>query len=262
MKTITSFFIIFIFMASAFSAYGQTDAGIEQELVGHIKNIQKWSAYGSDFNEALLAKENAIFKAKLLNYTKSVSTLKHKFSELDKYLYLATSEDGKFRIYSWDTEGGGSMHFFETVYQFQDKDGNVYSKSSNLQEGDAGAFVSGIFDIDTQNGKVYLARFSSILSNKDAYQSINLFKIEGASLDDKIKLIKTKSGLTNTLGFGYDFFSVVDREERPIKLILYDKETKTIKIPVVIVDKEFSSGRVIGKFINYKFDGTYFLKQK
>lgn len=131
-----------------------------------------------------------------------------------------------------------------------------------LQEGDAGAFVSDIFDVDTKNGKVYLARLSSISSNVDAYQSINLFKIEGNSLNDKIKLIKIKSGLTNTLGFGYDFFSVVDRKERPIKLIFYDKATKTIKIPVVIVDKDFRSGKVTGKFINYKFDGTYFLKQK
>jgi hypothetical protein len=263
MKTILSFYLItFISLSSAFPASGQTNAEIEQELVGHIKNIQKWSTYGNDYNEALLLKENAIFKEKLLKYTKMASTLKYQFSELDKYLYLATSEDGKFRIYSWDTEGGGTMHFFENVYQFQGKDGKVYSKSSNLKEGDAGAFVSDIFDVDTSNGKVYLARFSSIFSNSDAYQSINLFKIEGNSLNDKIKLIKTKSGLTNKLGFEYDFFSVVDREERPIKLILYDKATKTIKIPVVIVDKDFRSGKVTGKFINYKFDGAYFLKQK
>ena len=263
MKTIKSFyFITFVFLAFAFPAFGQTNAEIEQELVGHIKAIQKWSNYGSDSNEELLSKENDIFKEQLLKYTKIASTLKYKFSELDKFLYLSTSEDGKFRIYSWDTEDGGTMHNFETVYQFQGKDGKVYSKSSDLEEGDSGAFVSDIFDIDTRKGKVYLARFSSILSNVDAYQSINLFKIEGNSLNDKVKLIKTKSGLTNSLGFEYDFFSVVDREERPIKLILYDKKTKTIKIPVVIVDKDFRNGRVTDKFINYKLDGTYFLKQK
>jgi hypothetical protein len=263
MNTIRSFYLVsFIFLVFAFSAFGQTNAEIEQELVGHIKNIQKWSNYRSDTNEDLLSKENNIFKEKLLTYTKIASTLNHKFRKLGKYLYLSTSEDGKFRIYSWDTEGGGSMHFFENVYQFQGKDGNLYSKSSDLEEGDAGGFVSDIFDVDTRNGKVYLARFSSILSNKDAYQSINLFNIEGNSLNDKIKIIKTKSGLTNTLGFGYDFFSVVNRKERPVKLILYDKETKTIKIPVVIEDKDFKSGKVTGKFINYKFDGAYFLKQK
>ncbi len=64
------------------------------------------------------------------------------------------------------------------------------------------------------------------------------------------------------VGFEYNFFSVVDRKERPIKLILYDKTTKTLKIPVVIEDEEFQNGRVTNKFISYKFDGTYFVKVK
>jgi len=218
MKTGKSFyFIALVLLSFALTAFGKTDAEIEQELIGHIKNIQKWSSNGSDSNDEKPSKENDIFKEKLLNYTKIASTLEFKFSELHKYLYLATSEDGKFRIYSWDTEGGGSMHFFENVYQFQGKDGKVYSKGNDLPEGDAGAFVSDIFDVDTGNGKVYLARFSSILSNKDAYQSINLFKIEDNSLNDKIKLIKTKSGLTNKIGFEYDFFSVVDKRGKADK---------------------------------------------
>lgn len=271
MKTIKSFYVItFILLALALPAFGQTNAEIEQELVEHIKNIQKWSNYGSEFNEDLLAKENDIFKKKLLEYTKIDSTHNYKFSELDKYLYLTTSEDGKLRIYSWDTEVGGTMHFFDNVYQFQGKDGKVYSKSNNWEEADAGsptdnrdagAFVSNIFNVDTKNGKVYLAHFTSVLSSALGYDSINLFGIEGNSLNDKIKLIKTKSSLTNSLGFEYNFGSVMDKKE-PINLIFYDKETKTIKIPVVIKDKKFKDGRVTDKFIKYKFDGTYFLKQK
>ena len=264
MKTIkSSCFITFFLLALTFSAFGQTNTEIEQELIGHIKNIQKWSNYGSDFNEDLLAKENELFKKKLLETTKINSTLNYQFSELNKYLHLTTSEDGKLRIYSWDTEVGGTMHFFANVYQFQDKDGNVYSNSKTWQEGDSGAFVSDIVDVDTKNGKIYLARFTSVLSGALCYESINLFEIEGNALNDQIKLIKTKSGVTNSLGFEYDFGSVMDRKERPIKLIVYDKETKTIKIPVVIKDQNFNNGgRVTDKFINYKFDSTYFVKQK
>ncbi len=272
MKTIKSSYVItFILLVLAFSAFGQTNAEIEQELVGHIKNIQKWSNYGSEFNEELLAKENELFKKKLLDYTKNASTLNYQFSELKKYLSgLTKSEDRKLRIYSWDTEVGGTLHFFDNVFQFQGNDGKVYSKSNIWEEADAGstgdnrdagAFVTDIFDIDTKNGKVYLANFTSVLSTALGYESINLFGIEGNSLNDKIKLIKTKSGLTNSLGFEYNFGSVMDTKE-PINLIFYDKETKTIKIPVVIKDKEFRDGRVTDKFINYKFDGTYFLKQK
>ncbi|MEY3289292.1 MAG: hypothetical protein RLZZ419_1534 [Pseudomonadota bacterium] len=264
MKTIkSSCFITFVLLALAFPAFGQTNAEIEQELIGHIKNIQKWSNYGSDFNEDLLVKENDSFKKKLLETTKIDSTLSYQFSELNKYLHLTSSENGKLRIYSWDTEVGGTMHFFDNVYQFQGKDGKVYSNSNTLQEGNSGAFISDIFDVDTKNGKIYLARFTSVLSGALCYESINLLGIEGDSLNNQIKLIKTKSGLTNSLGFEYDFSSVMDRKERPIKLIVYDKETKTIKIPVVLKDQNFNNGgRVTDKFINYKFDGTYFLKQK
>ena len=272
MKTIKSFyFITFILLALALPAFGQTNAEIEQELVVHIKNIQKWSNYGSDSGKEPLAEENELFKKKLLDYTKNASTLNYQFSELKKYLSgLTTSEDGKLRIYSWDTETGGTLHFFDNVFQYQGNDGKVYSKSNIWDEADAGAtgdnrdtgaFVTDIFDIDTKNGKVYLADFTAVFSTALGYEFIDLFRIEGNSLNDKIKLIKTKSGLTNSLGFEYSFGSVKDSKE-PINLILYDKKTKTIKIPVVIKDKKFSDGRVTDKFINYKFDGTYFLKQK
>jgi hypothetical protein len=73
-------------------------------------------------------------------------------------------------------------------------------------------------------------------------------------------LIKTASGLTDSLGFSYNFFSVVERRERPVKLISFDKKTNTLKIPVVIEDKEFSNGRVTNRFISYRFNGTYFVK--
>jgi hypothetical protein len=256
------FFFAFILLVLPFPTLGQTNAEIEQELIGHIKNIQKWSIYTDNYNEDLLAKENDIFKNKLLNHTKVASTLNYEFSELKQYLFLATSEDRKLRIFSWDTEAGGTTHFFATVYQFQGKDGNIYSESEELEEGDSGAFVSDIFDIDAKSGKVYLARFTSIFWDL-CYQSINSFEIEENSLNHNKKLIKTKSGLTSSLGFEYDFSSVRDRKERPIKLILYDKKTKTIKIPVVIEDKQFNNGgKVTDRFINYKFDGTYFLKQK
>lgn len=257
------FCITLIYLALAFPAFGQTDIEIEQELAGHIQNIQKWSAYTDGYDEDLLAKENDIFKKKLLNYTKVASTLKYQFDELKKYLHLNTSEDGKLRIYSWDTESGGTMHFFSTVYQFQGTDNRVYSESIEYEEGDPGAFASDIFDIDSKNGKVYLVRKTSILGSGLNHESIDLIKIEHNSLNYNNKLIKTKSGLTSSIGLDYDFSSIINRKERPIKLILFDKQTKTIKIPVVLEDKNFpNGGRVTDRFINYRFDSTYFVKQK
>lgn len=253
---IASFLIVF-----ALSAFGQTNAKIEQELVDGIKNIQKYSAYGSDYDEEKLTKANEVFAEKVLRYAKVPSTLGYKFSALNEYMFNATSEDGKFRIYSWDTEDGGTMHNFSRVYQYQAADGKVYSKTDeSAGEGDAGSFVYDIFTLDTTAGKVYIVCSTFIGSTNENFQSADLYKIEGGDLNNKVKLIKTKSGLTNTLNFEYNFFSVVDREERPVKLILFDKKAKTLKIPVVIQDKEFPNGRVTNRFITYQFNGTYFVK--
>ena len=246
----------------------QPTAQIESNLLAKIKKIGKASAYTSaERNDDLLDKLNADFKANLLKYTRLPATLRYNFSKLSKEIDIATSADKRFRVYTWDRQDGGTMHFFEAVYQFMADDGkvysngNVYSKTAKVgEDGDAGGFVTDVFSLDTKNGRVYMVCTSSILSTSEMAQSIDLFKVRGNSLDGKVKLIKTSEHLTNTLGFEYDFFSVVDRPERPIKLISYDAATKSIKLPVVIVEDKFQYGRVTDKFITYRFNGTHFVK--
>ena len=241
-------------------AFGQTNAQIEKELVAAVKEIKKYGNYSGNRDDEKLSKAQDAFEEKLLKYTKNASTLQYKFAALGGLMFIATSDDGKFRIYSWDLEDGGTMHNFASVYQYQGADGKVYSKRNDLEEGDPGGFVTEIFTLDTKGGKIYIVCSTSIGSTKISGQSADLYKIEGDALNGDVKLIKTKSGLTSNLSFGYDFFSVVDRKERPIKLIFFDKKTKTLKIPVVIEDKEFPDGRVTNRFISYRFDGTYFVK--
>lgn len=256
-------FVIAIFLfASVVSAFAQSNAQIERELVAAIKEIQKYSVYAGAYDEEKLPKAQDAFAEKLLKYTKIPATLNYKFAALGESMYIATSEDGKFRIYSWDLEDGGTMHDFARVYQYQAADGKVYSKTDEPveEEDGAGSFVTDIFTLDTSSGKVYIVCSTFIGSTMDNYQSAGLYKIKDGKLNEKVKLIKTKSGLTESLGFEYNFFSVVDRKERPVRLISFDKKTKTLRIPVVIEDKEFPNGRVTNKFISYQFNGTYFVK--
>lgn len=256
-----NFVVLLLFISSVFA---QTLQKIEQELVKNIKEVQKYSTYGSNYDDEKLSAANEVFETNLLKYTKIASTLSYGFPALNKLMMNATSDDGKFRIYSWDMETGGTMHDYARVYQYLGADGKVYSKmDDNAEEdGGAGSFVYAIYTVDSKSGKIYIVCSNFIGSTQDHYQSANLYKIDGNSLKDKIKLIKTSEGMTDTLNFEYNFFSVVDRKERPIKLILFDKKTKTLKIPVVINDKEFPNGRVTNKFINYQFNGTNFVKVK
>jgi hypothetical protein len=250
---------VLIILAS--SAFSQSIAQIEEELVAGISEIQKYSSYAGNHDDEKMPEAQDDFQAKLLKYTKNPATLQYKFPKLKDLMYTATSDDGKFRIYSWDLEDGGTMHNFARVYQYQAADGKVYSKAHEMtEEGGGGGFVTDIFTVETNGGPVYIVCSTFIASTQDHYQSANLYKIEGNSLVDKVKLIKTKSGLTDNLGFGYSFFSVVDRSERPVRLISYNKKTKTLKIPVVIEDQEFRNGRVTNRFISYRFNGTNFVK--
>lgn len=254
-------FGIIILLLASISVFGQDMSEIEKELVAGIKQVEQYSNYGEtpDFDKQ--GGVNKAFREKLLTATdKNPSALKHDFAELKKHIQITTSPDKKLRIYSWDTGSGGSMHFYGNIYQFVGGDGEVYAISDFEEEGDPGGFFSGIYTLNTKKGTVYIARHSSVLSTSLAGQTMMLFKIEGKTLNSDYKLFKTRSGIKNSIGFSFDFFSVVDRPERPLKLILYDPKKKELKIPVVIEDKETPQGRVTNRFIRYRFNGTYFVK--
>ncbi len=255
-------FFVACFCVFGISAFAQSNAQIEKDLVASLKEMQKYSAYGSNYDDEKLSKANDVFEEKLLKYTKIPATLQYKFAQLNGLMMNAASDDGKFRIYTWDSEAGGTMHEYNRVYQYQGADGKVYSEKEKgaKEDGGAGSFVTDIFSVDAKDGKVYIVCSTFIGSTNDNYGAANLYKINGGALEDTVKLIKTKSGLTDTLNFEYNFFSVADRKERPVRLILFDRATKTLKIPVVVNDKEFPNGRVTSKFISYRFDGDYFVK--
>jgi hypothetical protein len=256
------FLSVFILCLTA-AAFGQAAEAIETELLGQLKEINTYSAYGENNDGDKLDAANEAFRNKLLKYAaENPSTLEHKFPKLSEMMYIATSADGRLRIYSWDTEAGGTMHFFDNVFQYQGADGKVYAKGNDLEDEDAGGFYSDIYTLATKRGTVYIGRFNSILSTSYAFQSAHAFRIEKNSLNDKYKIFKTGSGMQNSIGFAYDFFSVVDRPERPVRLFVYDEAKKELKIPVVIEDEEIPQGRITDRFIIYRFTGKYFEKVK
>ncbi|HQX55165.1 MAG TPA: hypothetical protein PLP07_04505, partial [Pyrinomonadaceae bacterium] len=115
----------------------------------------------------------------------------------------------------------------------------------------------------TGQGNVYLANSTFILSNPLAMQELEVFRIDGERLNTNMKMIRTNSGLTGSISFEYDFFSVVDHPERPIRLFSFDPEKKEFRFPVVLEDPKFlNGGRVTDKYIAYRFNGKYFVKVK
>jgi hypothetical protein len=72
------------------------------------------------------------------------------------YVQIKTSIDGNFRIYSWDTWTGGTMHDFKTIYQWR-ANGKVFTKVPGAGKDDPGSFVSQIFTVVIHSRPHYLA---------------------------------------------------------------------------------------------------------
>lgn len=249
-----------ILMLFAASAAAQSPATIEREIVGHLDAITKYGSYGDSYDEAKLTKHNELLKNTLIRNGKRSEILHYAFPKLDGKMFVATSADGKLRVYSWDLETGGTMHDFESVYQYRGKSGKVYTWTETRDDESAGTFCTQIFDVPSANGTIYLTNSTFIGSTSLAGQSIDVVRIDGEKLDTKAKLIRTGSGLKNSISFGYDFFSVVDHPERPVKLVYFNTAKKEFRFPVVIEDDKTPQGRVTNKFITYRFNGKYFVR--
>jgi hypothetical protein len=166
---------------------------------------------------------------------------------------VVTSDDGLLRIYSWNTWLGGSMTDYRSIFQFKSKN-KVFVINQSNDENSSGSNFLQINSLNNNGKMYYLAINSGSLSSKDSYENITIFSIEGNKVV-KVPIIKTKSGLTSTISFEYDFYSVVERPERPIQLIKYDSAKNTIGIPIV-----FENGKVTNKYIYYKLTGEFFEK--
>jgi hypothetical protein len=241
--------------------YGQQKSGsISAILLKQYSKINWWHEYqrahpDKEYGDSLV-NANLKFQELLGKYGKIPSTLSANFKELkDAGIYVTTSEDRLFRIYSWDTRLGGTMRIFYNVMQY--KRGNrVFTKAAQEKNFDAGKFYSKIYTHRDKGNAYYLACSSSIFSSRDIRQEISIFSISDKGLNENVKLIKTKSGLTDKLSLDYNFHSVADRKERPIELIKYDKDKGAIKLALVNDDLD-----VTNKLITYKFTGKYFEKQ-
>ena len=223
-----------------------TDEKIEADLVEAYENIQ------SDRGD--WDKLNA-FNEKILNYTSNYpSTLTCKFDRLKNVIDIASSEDGLFRIYSWNTEQGGSMRDLENVYQYKSGD-KVYVKTTNFEGGEEGSFdgsrYTQIFTVKADSKTYYLVIDMFIGSGKVAAQSISVFTIENNSLNSSVKLFKTKTKLLDAISVEFDP-SNTNRD-----LIKYDPAEKKVYIPIVLEDK---NGELIvsDRYIVYQFNGQYF----
>lgn len=222
----------------------------ENELLNIYNDI---SASIENNNDSLIALNSKKFADSLSFLIKNNnSTLNYPFEKLQKEnaLKVVTATDKKLRVYSWDNNLGGTMRFYNQIYQFN-AFGNMIVNES-LATNDSQAFFSKIYSVQTKNNEtIYLVISNSILSSKYSVQHINAYKIATENLQN-VSVFKTKSKNLSQISVEYDFFSVVDRPERPVELITLNNNT----LKIALVD---DNQNVTSKNLIYEWNGDAFI---
>lgn len=255
-------YAILILILSSKIVFAQSLKTVENILNESFQKIDYWGSTDRTEKHSFdsLYASNAKFEKLLLKYTSTFpETINHNFELLKKNgLQIATSEDGHFRIYSWDDETGGTMRFFKNVYQYK-VDKKIFSKTSpKYDKRDAGCFYYQINDINSGKNKFYITQCTAILSSGLSYHAVKMFSIEDSKLDDNAKLIKTKTGIRNQIGYEVDLTSSTNRDRAVDHYkIEYDEKNKVISIPLIL-----ENSKVTEEKIRYQFKGKYFEKVK
>ena len=249
-------------VASSVVGRGQSQKSDIRHLRDLLKSIDHWSEVHISTDTLssydTLQKVNDEFQSSLKRFaSRYPSSISLPLKELqDRGLLIATSPDSLFRIYSWDTYTGGTMHIFANVFQFK-SDGKVFSKAKeHYDEGDGASSYSNIYLLKTPTTLYYLAIGNSILSTLYLGQQVNAFTITGKKLV-AAKIFKTTNGFTNSIEVDYSLPSLPQSGKDSDDLFIFDPDKKTISFPVVRED-----GTVTNRKIVYAFDGQYFVKEK
>jgi hypothetical protein len=184
-------------------------------------------------------------------------TLNYRFKKLandSSFCSFETSDDGKFRIYSWDTWTGGSMHYYRELYQWKG-DRTIFMRMPGYDgaiEGE-GFLCSDMFTVSINNKAYYLAVKNSVASGRDRVYSISAYCIDGDKLLDSVKLFKTKTEILNTIDVYVDLGKVIEPYERGDEFISYDPRLKIVYIPLVNEKDELTNKNLL-----YQLKGRYF----
>lgn len=255
------YYILLLFVALKLPLFGQ-DLKTLQEKLNHLSDQRlKWSRSQTEKSYDSLEKYNQELEDLILNFSsKNPKTLSYKFDDSRAGLNIVTSADGLFRIYTWNTFEGGTMQVYNNLYQYK-VGGKVYAVLGTEQAGTSGCLFYENNEVMAAGKRYYLTSSIRVGSTALYYYEAKIFAIEGEKLNTNVKLIKTKTGIRNTLGYEVDLSSSSNRNRKDgiepteyIKLT-FDKKNNTIVIPLIEADGKVTKGK-----IKYQLRDKYFEK--
>ena len=99
--------------------------------------------------------------------------MRYPFNREKTGLDITTSKDGNFRIYTWNEFGGGTMQFYQNVFQFESA-GKVFSKLNIKDNQDNGCRYFEINEVESAGKKYYITSSIIIGSSANFYYQIKV----------------------------------------------------------------------------------------
>ncbi|WPU93881.1 hypothetical protein SNE25_31690 [Mucilaginibacter sabulilitoris] len=260
MKTIKLIVIFCCCLTSAHLFAQNSPQSIESDLLRILKRVNYYGAHKKDWKAIdSLQKQNKIFAFKLKYYTsKYPETISQPFTSLVKErLVIATSADGIFRTYSWNTQLGTKGFDIYNVLQYKNNGQTISLLKMDTigKKGYMPLWYSKIFTFTANNKTYYLTTYNSVYSPAKVGQGLKVFTIDKGKLIGNPPFIKTPTGVYSQLHYDFDVSSIADWKSYPA--IYFDKTAQTIHTPLVDYNHKMTH-----KLITYKFTGRFFEKLK
>jgi hypothetical protein len=241
--------LLLCFFYQPMNLFGQkSQIQLENELKKHFQKLEYWNEYHESSDsingEDSLVFENDFISSSLLQYLKHTTIKKFEYLEID----ITSSPDKNINIYSWNSLEGGTQVLENSIVQIKVLDKYFDSILIN----DESLSFTEIYELINNEKVYYLCVGSGKYSTKDVGQEIRIYTIEENHLKPA-KIIKTKSGLTNSLQLGYDFFQLNKQTENVE--IKFDDKKQELFIPIAL-----PNGKMTSRYIIYKYNGSYFSK--
>ena len=221
--------------------------------------------------DSLYSEEDAYFIYRMPNYEMTEiimndpASLTYDFPQMQEYISFITSDDGKLRLYYWDTGMGGTMIDYGNLCQYE-SNGKVYAYNCSVydleREDDDFEYISGcnigdLYTIQADNGDTYYLVYTLIREASNLGGSVIIpLKIEKDKLviaplfnsdpdDYRFNCTQIEHEYANwydktNYGEGWDWLNK------------YDEENQTFYIPVV------DGFDLTDRYNLYKFNGERF----
>jgi hypothetical protein len=254
--------ILVLLVLSGLGATGQTPAEIEQQLLGPWERVHYWGSHFS-FADSTIDRTDSLDKADSVlheTFAQAINScpacLTYDFPFLrDSGLVITSSADGKFRAYVWDNEAGGSMRYFDHVFQYQV--GNKIKATmlkGTSEDNEIGWFVL-ICPFRAATATYYLTFSRSAISGSGRVETATAFRIGKDSLIGPIKLFRKDGRPEDQVGIEFMDFRFRITKGQKLHALVYDGVHQTIKIPHL--DEIY--GNPTGQYTPYRWNGRYFV---